>query len=188
MKKFLACASMMVLLLGTVLVAQWYQKPLEGTEIPLKELDNQIDNWAMPDEEYLEYYELGNFETHLPILYINTNGQTVQKDTKIWATMAVSDVLPDGALRSVMSMPDYESSIMINYRGASSYYGFDKKQYRIKFFKEEGSSNAKNYEFLGMGANSEWVLNGPFLDRTLLRNRLIYDLGKKIFEWVPDSR
>jgi opacity protein-like surface antigen len=54
MKKFLACASMMVLLLGTVLVAQWYQKPLEGTEIPLKELDNQIDNWAMPDEEYLK--------------------------------------------------------------------------------------------------------------------------------------
>ena len=39
-----------------------------------------------------------------------------------------------------------------------------------------------------MGKNSEWVLNGPFLDKTLIRNRLVYGLGREIFEWAPDCR
>ncbi len=188
MKKILACVSMIMLLLGTVLLAQWYQNPLIQVSESSKEMNRKVNNWAKPDEEYLEYYELGIFETELPVLYINTNGQSIQKEEKIWATMAVAELLSDGQLRSVMSTPDYEADIMINYRGASSYSGFDKKQYRVKFFREAGSTNAKNYEFLGMGANSEWVLNGPFLDRTLLRNRLVYNLGREIFEWAPDNR
>lgn len=188
MKKILACVSMIMLLLGTVLLAQWYQNPLIQVSESSKEMNRKVNNWAKPDEEYLEYYELGTFETELPVLYINTNGQSIQKEEKIWATMAVAEPLSDGQLRSVMSTPDYEADIMINYRGASSYSGFDKKQYRVKFFREAGSTNAKNYEFLGMGANSEWVLNGPFLDRTLLRNRLVYNLGREIFEWAPDNR
>ena len=188
MKKILACVSMIMLLLGTVLLAQWYQNPLIQVSESSKEMNRKVNNWAKPDEEYLEYYELGTFETELPVLYINTNGQSIQKEEKIWATMAVAEPLSDGQLRSVMSTPDYEADIMINYRGASSYSGFDKKQYRVEFFREAGSTNAKNYEFLGMGANSEWVLNGPFLDRTLLRNRLVYNLGREIFEWAPDNR
>lgn len=40
----------------------------------------------------------------------------------------------------------------------------------------------------GMGANSEWVLNGPYLDKTLIRNKLVYDLARELNGWAPDSR
>lgn len=40
----------------------------------------------------------------------------------------------------------------------------------------------------GMGANSEWVLNGPYLDKTLVRNKLVYDLARELNGWAPDTR
>ena len=39
-----------------------------------------------------------------------------------------------------------------------------------------------------MGANSEWVLNGPYLDKTLIRNKLVYDLARELNGWAPDTR
>lgn len=149
---------------------------------------NENTDWSEPDKDNLNYYGIGEFKMNLPVLYINTNGSEIYKDKKIWSQLALSmpSDLDDG--RSVMSKPDAEAAIMINYRGASSYAMFDKKQYRIKFFDKVGSSNEKYVELAGMSAGSEWVLNGPFLDRTLVRNHLVYDLGREIFEWAPDCR
>ena len=158
MKKIIACTSMAVLLLTVVFVGEAYQDQ-EGTRVAEKNLVSKetgsgVPNWIKPDEEYLNYYDIGVFDTTLPILHINTNGQQISKENKIWSTIAVTDADVNGKARSVMEIPDYEADIMINYRGASSYSQFDKKQYRIKFYEEEGSTNAKEYEFLGMGKNS----------------------------------
>lgn len=188
MKKSFVNIGMMFFLLGTVWLAQGYHVTETKAETIKQVTDREIKNWAKPEEDFLEYYGLGAFETELPVLYINTNGQSISKEIPIWSSIAVSEAPEEGETRSIMEQPDYEDSIRINYRGASSYSTFDKKQYRIKFFQKEGSENAKNVGFLGMGSNSEWVLNGPFLDRTLLRNRLAYELGREIFEWAPDSR
>lgn len=192
MKKIIACTSMVVLLLAIAFVGEVYQGQEEAWEaektLASKKMGSSISNWIKPDEEYLNYYDLGVFETTLPIVHINTNGQQISKENKIWSTIAVTDAEMEGGANSVMETPDYEAAITINYRGASSYWNFDKKQYRIKFYKEEGSTNAKEYEFVGMGKNSEWVLNGPYLDKTLIRNRLVYGLGKELFEWAPDCR
>lgn len=188
MKKMIAGISMAILLLTVAFVGEAYQGQAGETQTLSKDTKNTVENWVIPDEEYLDYYGIGVFESTLPILHINTNGQQISKETKIWSTIAVTEADESGEARSVMEPPDYEAAITINHRGASSYSQFDKKQYRIKFYKEEGSTNAKEYEFLGMGKNSEWVLNGPFLDKTLIRNRLVYGLGRELFEWAPDCR
>ena len=39
-----------------------------------------------------------------------------------------------------------------------------------------------------MAEDSEWILNGPFLDKTLMRNKLAYDVSREIMEWAPDTR
>lgn len=176
-----------VILLVFVFVAQFINKDGSKDLNVAKPPKGEAKSWISPDEEYLDYYGLDNFESELPIIHINTNGQQIDKETKIWSTLAVTEASSTNP-RPVMDKPDYEMNIMINYRGASSYSQFDKKQYRIKFYKEEGSTNAKEYNFLGMGKNSEWVLNGPFLDKTLMRNKLVYGLAREIFEWAPDSR
>lgn len=35
----------------------------------------EVKEWAAPDEESLEYYDLGEFSTTLPVVYMNTKGQ-----------------------------------------------------------------------------------------------------------------
>ena len=187
MKKKLSLLGMMVLLFVIVIGAQCYNAYITKGEVAGEKPKNAVEDWVEPDKEYLEFYGLDEFVTSLPIIHINTNGQRIEKDTKIWSTIAVKET-PEGELSSVMDKPDYEGNITINYRGASSFSQFDKKQYRIKFYKNEGSSNAVGYNFLGMGKNSEWVLNGPFLDKTLIRNRLVYGLAREIMEWAPDTR
>lgn len=186
MKKFMIYTGVIACFLGIMFAAKEGREYREEGQVTEAEKSSKVCHWAKPKEEYLEYYELGDFETKLPVLYINTQGKTVEKDNKIWAYLAVYEAPIEGEKRRIMREPDYEAAITINHRGASSYLQFDKKQYRIKFYQEEGSSKAKEYEFLGMGAGSEWVLNGPFLDRTLLRNRLVYGLGKEVSVWAPD--
>lgn len=191
MKKRIACISMITFLLVVVFAAEYFNHEntpamMEAAIQKNKEL--QDADWIKPDKEFLDYYGLGVFETNLPVLHINTDGQRISKENKIWSSIAVTEADASGKPKSVMETPDWEAAIMLNYRGASSYSVFDKKQYRMKFCKKKGSVKAKEYEFLGMGKNSEWVLNGPFLDKTLIRNRLVYGLGKQIFEWAPDCR
>lgn len=186
MKKVAASVGMMGCLLVLTLGASYIS--WNTPEKEQKKSKPEVVEWSEPDQEYLDFYGLGTFETTLPVIYIDTKETRVTKENKSWASIAVLNAEEDGSAHSVMEQPDESFSITINYRGASSYSQFDKKQYRIKFYKKEGSSKAKDYEFLGMGANSEWVLNGPFLDKTLMRNHLFYDIGREILEWAPDSR
>ena len=147
--------------------------------------NEEMKEWDAPDGESLEYYDLGEFSTTLPVAYMNTKGQQVLKENVIWGTIALLD--GNGEEQSVFSVPNSIYRATIKYRGASSYSKFDKKQYRIKFYKNKKDS-AKEVSLAGMGANSEWVLNGPYLDKTLIRNKLVYDLARELNGWAPDTR
>ena len=147
--------------------------------------NEQLDRWDAPDRDYLEFYGLPVFTTTLPVIYINTQGQQIGKENKIECNIALG--VDDGKPHSIEAMPQALYRARINYRGASSYSKFDKKQYRIKFLKDH-SDKAQNVALCGMGKNSEWVLNGPYLDKTLVRNKLIYDLARETGQWAPDSR
>lgn len=141
--------------------------------------------WAAPDKNVLAYYDLGEFSTTLPVVYMNTRGQQILKENVIWGNIALLDA--NGEEQSVFSVPNSIYRATIKYRGASSYSKFDKKQYRIKFYKNKKDS-AKKVSLAGMGENSEWVLNGPYLDKTLIRNKLVYDLARELNGWAPNSR
>ena len=147
--------------------------------------NEQLDRWDAPDRDYLEFFGLTVFTTTLPVIYINTQGQQIGKENKIECSIALG--VDDGKPHSIEAMPQALYRARINYRGASSYSKFDKKQYRIKFLKDH-SDKAQNVALCGMGKNSEWVLNGPYLDKTLVRNKLIYDLARETGQWAPDSR
>lgn len=190
MKKWIACVSMMAVLMAVVCAGEAVNGNA-GSAAPAAAsgaVKPDTIRWSPPDEEFLDYYGIGVFETDLPVVHINTEGRRITKENKTWVSVAVTDADAGGKARSVMETPDWGAFATLNYRGASSYSQFDKKQYRMKFYRKEGGTKSKEYEFLGMGKNSEWVLNGPFLDKTLLRNRLVYGLGREIFPWAPDCR
>lgn len=63
---------------------------------------------------------------------------------------------------------------------------FPKKQYAIELRDADGSDRAA--DLFGMGADADWLLNGAWLDRSLLRNKLGYDLHRAMGGAAPDSR
>lgn len=184
-------SALIVLIFFAVIIAGGYiygEIQHRSVEASAEGKNQTITEWKKPDKESLAYYGLDDFDTTLPVVHIDTDGSQIVKENKTWAEISIMNQAADGSSRNIYDTPDYQSPITVNLRGASSYSGFDKQQYRIKFYKKEGETGAKNYEFLGMGANSEWILNGPFLDRTLLRNHVIYQISKELLEWAPDTR
>ena len=81
--------------------------------------------------------------------------------------------------------PDIQSSALIRIRGRSS-RRFDKKGYLLRFTKEDGSYD--NYEVMGMDSHYEWALHGPFLDKSLIRNYLWYNIAGEMMDYAPNVR
>ena len=185
--RILLCILMITVLFGISIMGNFVVKSENKSKEKKRTTitKEEVKEWAAPDEESLEYYDLGEFSTTLPVVYMNTKGQQVLKENAIWGNIALLD--GNGEEQSVFSIPNSIYRATIKYRGASSYSKFDKKQYRIKFYKNEKDS-AKEVSLAGMGANSEWVLNGPYLDKTLIRNKLVYDLARELNGWAPDTR
>jgi hypothetical protein len=127
----------------------------------------------------------GSIFSHLPIVVIDTGGQEIEKENYIMATISIVNNsvgnCPDGT-------PELTAAAAIKFRGESSFLTFDKKQYRIEFRQDQDKEKNKSYSVLGMGPASDWVLNGPFLDRSVVRNRLIYGISRQLFRWAPDTR
>lgn len=141
------------------------------------------------------------FQSHLPIVKIDTNGQKIP-GTRILTEdgVKISETAENGENRitAYFSITDgqsgnnqlndqesVKSKSLIRYRGNSSRH-FDKKSYSINLINEDGSENKQ--ELAGMAKHDEWVLNGPFLDRSLLRNYLCFNISGEIMEYSPNVR
>ena len=185
--RILLCILMITVLCGISIVGNFVVKSENNSKGKKRTVitKEEMKEWAAPDEEMLKYYDLGKFSTTLPVIYMNTKGQQIRKENAICGNIALLDGNEEA--QSVSAVPNSIYRAAIKYRGASSYSKFDKKQYRIKFYKNSKDST-KEVSLAGMGANSEWVLNGPYLDKTLIRNKLVYDLARELNGWAPDTR
>jgi len=123
--------------------------------------------------------------SNLPIVIINTNGQSIVADPKITATMGIIDNGP--GIRNYMtdSLNDYNGYIGIDLRGHSS-MGFAQKQYGIE--TRDVAGNNLNASILGMPSENDWVLYAPYNDKTLMRNALTYSLTRDMGRYASRAR
>ncbi|MFA5341863.1 MAG: CotH kinase family protein, partial [Clostridia bacterium] len=127
------------------------------------------------------------FCTHLPLVYIDTFKQeipafidgnmVIDSNLMVFDKKDTNNHLDDEA--------DIESMITIRARGNSSLF-FDKKSYLIKLINEDHTEN--NKKIMGMETHDEWVLNGPILDKTLIRNYISMNIAGQIMKNAPDVR
>ena len=123
--------------------------------------------------------------SYLPLIMINTGGQTILDEPKIMAKMKVIDN-GKGAKNTIYDTPtDYDGDIGIEIRGQSSQM-FPKKSYSVEIRNEAGEDST--VALLGMPAESDWVLYAPYSDKTMLRNALTYYFGAKLGQWQPRFR
>ncbi|MCE5347392.1 MAG: CotH kinase family protein [Bacteroidales bacterium] len=123
--------------------------------------------------------------TNLPLVVIETRGQTIKDDPKITAWMKVIDNGSGKTNNPYQDGTDYEGYIGIEIHGQSSQM-FPKKSYAIETRDETGANLSTG--LLGMPADEDWVLYAPYSDKTLLRNALTYYLGSRMGSWQPRFR
>ena len=186
-KVILILVSSMLLLMSMFGVLCLRNRWLRDIESVPKEKTTQKADVIRFDEDFNAFYEIEPFETALPILFVDTKGKAIRDYPSVMARLSILNAANDGTLHRSTEAPDLSLNIRIKVRGASS-KSFDKQQYRVKFFSDDKGESELKYGLLGMGRESEWVLNGPFLDKTLARNYLAYTLGREIFAWAPDVR
>lgn len=120
--------------------------------------------------------------SNLPIVMINTNGQTIQDDPRIVCDMGIiyNGV---GATNNINDpFNEYDGKISIELRGSSS-QSFPKKPYALETQDSLGNNN--NVTLLGMPKENDWILYAPYSDKSLMRNFLTFDLGRKMGRYAP---
>lgn len=123
--------------------------------------------------------------SHLPLVVIDTRGQSIVNEPKITALMKVIDNGP-GQLNDPLDQgTDYDGYIGIEIRGQSSQM-FPKKSYGLETRDESG--NNLNVSLLGMPEEQDWILYAPYSDKSLLRNSLTFYLGRRMGDWQPRYR
>ncbi|MCK5442755.1 MAG: CotH kinase family protein [Maribacter sp.] len=101
----------------------------------------------------------------LPNILINTNGNTIVDDPKVPGTIQIKGE----------GIDTFTGSIAIEIRGASSQM-FPKKSYG--FETRDSNNQDLDVSLLGLPAEEDWILHGPYSDKSLMRNMLIYDLSR----------
>jgi hypothetical protein len=120
----------------------------------------------------------------LPLIKINTNGQEILDDPKIMATMQVINNT-NGINSPSDPATGYDGYIGIEYRGSSSSM-FEKRNFTLETRDSLGENN--NTTLLGLPSENDWVLHGPYSDKSLMRNALSYYLGSNTGRWSPRTR
>ena len=119
--------------------------------------------------------------SNLPLVLITTNGQTIPDEPKIVANLRIIDNGP-GKRNAVTDKPTFVSKIGIEKRGATSQQLFPKKPYGFEL-RDTSGVNSVNASVLGMPAESDWVLNATYNDKTLIRETLTYDLNRQMSKY-----
>jgi hypothetical protein len=111
----------------------------------------------------------------LPLMLIDDYGKGKPGRDYVDAAAMVFDTA--GGRTSLAAAPTVASRAGIHLRGQSSAM-FDKAPYRLEL--RDNADDDADLPLLGMPADSDWVLRGPFSDKSLIREALVYDLGREM--------
>tara|TARA_B100000945_G_scaffold254014_1_gene211101 strand:- start:314 stop:1666 length:1353 start_codon:yes stop_codon:yes gene_type:complete len=120
----------------------------------------------------VQYPEIGKI---IPHVQINTLNKEIVDEPKISSKMIITKD----------SMILYDGNIGIEYRGSTSQL-FDKKSYGFETWDEENED--MDYPLLGFPEEEDWIFYGPYSDKTLIRNKLIYDLSNQIGRYASRTK
>jgi len=124
--------------------------------------------------------------SNLPIVVINTNGQTIMDDPRIVCDMGI--IYNGVGVMNNINDPhnEYNGKISIEYRGSTSQSMFPKKPYALETQLANGDNN--NVSILGLPTENDWILYSPYTDKTLMRNVLTFDICRKMGWYTSRTR
>jgi hypothetical protein len=123
--------------------------------------------------------------SNLPIVIIQTNGQAIPNEPKIQVQMGI--IYNGAGATNNITDPwnEYEGIVGIETRGYSS-QGFPKNNYGIETWDANG--NDIDTTFLGFPSEEDFVLHGPYSDKSLMNNVLTMKLGNEMGQYASRTR
>ena len=124
--------------------------------------------------------------SNLPIVVITTPpGQTINDVTRTVCNMGVIDN-PPGALNQINDPYNgYNGKIAIEIRGSTSQQ-YPKKSYGFETQNILGEN--LNVPMMGLPIENDWILYGPYPDKTLIRDVLTFHLSKAFGHYASNWR
>ncbi len=135
--------------------------------------------WSCSDdgdfkEKEQEEQEEEVLNSKVPLIEISSDGEIVD-EPKISGSIKITE---EGVVT-------YEGVIGIEFRGASS-QSFDKKSFGMETW--DNNNEDINVSLLGMPEEEDWILHGPYSDKSLMRNKLIYDLSNDMDRYASRTK
>lgn len=113
--------------------------------------------------------------TGLPTVIIDTPGHAPITSKETWVE-GVKMLIFDADMRLA-----YQGDTQMKGRGNSTWTQFPKKPYALKLDKKA--------EILGMTKHKRWCLLANWMDRTLIRNDVAFEIGRRTgLSWTPSGR
>lgn len=111
--------------------------------------------------------------TKLPIVKFYTDGKIIQDEPAKTVRMEIIDNGPGNLNHPKDPANNYKGYANLEWRGQTS-LGFPKKSFHVETCDSLGIDSS--FAILGMPAQSDWVLNASFSDKSLMRNVLAHYL------------
>tara|TARA_X000001036_G_scaffold95436_1_gene88099 strand:- start:1967 stop:3373 length:1407 start_codon:yes stop_codon:yes gene_type:complete len=135
------------------------------------------DNYVKEESKLSENEVLDNKSSNnLMVFNINTEGKEILDEPKIPSRLIIThdfDTL-------------YNGNIGIEKRGSSSQYFYEKKQYSVETWS--GDYSDIDVSLAGLPKEEDWIFYGPFGDKSLIRNVLIYKLSNSMGRYASRSK
>jgi len=120
----------------------------------------------------------------LPIIELQTTTKAINNYVKEKVVLKCYDS-PIGINDWQNDVPAFSGSAYMEWQGWSA-PGFPKKNFDFDIADSLG--NKIDVPLLGMPAENDWVLKSEYLDRSLIKNHLVFDLFQKMGRYAPRTR
>jgi hypothetical protein len=145
---------------------------------------NKINSEVVAETYTIANADLTDFSSNLPVMVIHEFNTPVTAGDRTVSWMYLLEAGEDGRVE-LNHYTSFSGRIKINMRGSSS-LTFTKKGYGFHTIAEDDSN--RKISLLGMPEEHNWILHGPFSDKSLMRNALSYSIGEDAGHYSPRTR
>jgi len=159
----------------------------------------ESESYIKLDSSLMNFQGTGSpFQSNLPLIVFDSFGNGAvdsESDDFVPASALFLDPGSDGTT-VITDVPEYGGRTGLHIRGRSS-QGWAKRQYALELWGESHSDTSilsgsqtddLDVSLFGLPAESDWVLNGPFADKTQLNNYLTFKWAIEMGILAPRTR
>ena len=138
------------------------------------------------------------FESNLPLMVFDSFGETkvYTEKTRLVPVSAVLIDVDETGVANILDEPEFTGRAGLRVRGQVQ-SGFPKTPFALEFWEEGGDDSAlvlprdtddRDVSFFGLPAESDWVLIGPYSDKTQLNDYLTFLWSGRTGQYASRTR